>query len=83
MRIPEIREELLAMSHRLALLAEETKRRPSLPRAKKESLPLTPPLIQKIRGYKLRYPHVSQKHMANVFKTNAGRISEALRGKRK
>jgi hypothetical protein len=65
----------------LVELADELKRR-SGSRAAPTSTTMTPELAQEIRDYVKMHPGLSQQAVAEKFKVNHGRVSEALRGKR-
>lgn len=89
MRIPEIREELAAITEllgeltaRMEVLTAEMVRRSPVKRAKPTSNPMNPTLAKSIRAYVKANPKASQKDVANVFNVNPGRVSEVLRGKR-
>lgn len=84
--IPEVRVRLheLADQHglpELHELAEATRRRPAVRRAQPQSRPMTPELGAEIRAYAAGHPRATLGRIAQVFDTNAGRVSEALRGR--
>lgn len=84
----EIRDELIALSHehgipRLAELAEATKRRSPKSKAPTKSATMTPEMAAEIRAVKKANPSLSQMEIARQFNVNPGRVSEALRGKKK
>jgi hypothetical protein len=95
MIIPEVRTELLKIADqlndigltkvasRLIHLESELYRRKRLVRTAKKSKTITPLLKQQIRLYKQKHPDLSEQEIGVIFKVNAGRVSEALIGKRK
>lgn len=62
-------------------LAEDTKRRPYIRKAKKV-LFTSSTRLEDIREWASAFPEASYQDMAQEFKTTTGRVSEALRGKR-
>ena len=85
--IPEIRTRLiyLAQEHaipELAVLAQELRRRPYIRKAQPKFRPLTPELKERIKEHAGLFPDLSYQEIANHFRTNIGRVSEVLRGKR-
>ncbi len=87
MRIPEIQAELNRLSvelniPRLAELAVELRRRKAY-RAPNSSVRMSPILAKQIRDFARQNPDMTQSDMAVLFNVNPGRVSEALRGKRK
>ena len=82
MRIPEIRDELSEIASRLAVLVKELERRRGQ-RAPRNSTPMTDKLAVAIRAYKRANPDATQVDIGRRFNINQGRVSEALRGKRK
>lgn len=86
--IPELREELRVLSHRLGVprlaeIAAELKRRPAQAAGRVTSTPMTPALRAQIRAYALANPALTQVEVARVFNVNPGRVSEAVSGRRK
>lgn len=91
--IPEIREEMVAIAQtieaahpdearRLRFLSEETKRRHHGRRASTKHAPLEEGARDAIRQYAVEHPEAHLQDIAVLFGTNAGRVSEALHGKR-
>ena len=85
--IPEIRTRLheLAREHglpELHALADETKRRHHGRRAPVRHPPLTPEQVEALKTYASANPRAHLQDIAVRFRTNAGRVSEALHGKR-
>lgn len=85
MRIPEIRDRLheLADEHgigELHELAEETRRRSPLRRAKPRWPRLSDEVKQQVREAFAADPNAGVRDLANRFNTSIGRISEAVRG---
>ena len=85
--IPEIRERLCQISAALIDLAkevedlaEETRRRSPVRRARREHAPLTQAQIMEVRRLRGLTPPVSQTRIAKMLGTNIGRVSEAERG---
>jgi hypothetical protein len=94
MRVPEvaarmrniaedIRGQFPPIAEELAALADELKRRPRSIRSAITSVHITPKLLNEIRQYAEDNPHFSHQAIARKFNVNPGRVSEALRGKRK
>jgi hypothetical protein len=90
MRIPEIQDRLRELasifetSHReVCWLVDELSRRPAVRRAPRTSEPMTPELKAKIRAYAHANPRLGYMEIAAVFNVSLGRVSEAIRGKRK
>lgn len=93
--IPEIREEMLELSNeaetltkrlrviakRIAVLAEETKRR-TYDRAPVTSQRITEDVKRSVRIYANQHPTASHQEIAEAHNINIGRISEILHGKR-
>lgn len=93
--IPEIREEMLELSHeaeaitkrlkviakRIAVLAEETRRR-SYDRAPNTSKRITEDVKRSVRIHANQHPNASHQEIAEAHNVNIGRISEILHGKR-
>lgn len=85
--IPEIRSRLheLAREHgisELHQLAEETKRRRAVRRAPVRHPPLSDDQLDALKAYARANPQAHLQDIAVRFRTNAGRVSEALHGKR-
>ena len=92
--IPRIREQLHAIADRctdlsiaaeLHMLADETRRKPSKrPRVPVQQHGLSPETKRAVRAFAAdpANRHVGIMEMAVIFKTNHGRISEAISGKR-
>lgn len=92
--IPELRARLIDLAglvaqggmdeiaEEICQIAEETRRRSSGRRAPSKSRRLSPELARAIRSYAMRHPHLSQQEIGNFFGLNAGRVSEAISGKR-
>lgn len=88
MRLPQVAKRLTELSEELdcpelANLASEIGRRPSGGRAPATSQSMTPALAKKIKQIKAANPDLSQAKIANMLNINPGRVSEALKGKRK
>lgn len=91
--IPEVREELeqilriceMPMLARVVVEAaiRDLKRRPPVRKAKPKSAHAGPALRAAIRGFAKKHPGLSQLEIARRFNVNPGRVSEAIRGKRK
>lgn len=87
MRVPDIQVRLreLAVSlccSELDRLADQLNRRNSGRRSPAASVPMTSELAAAIRAYAVAHPGVSQATIAEFFKVNQGRVSEAINGKR-
>lgn len=92
--IPQLRDRLIEIAKdlyqsglndvadELQQIAEETKRRFGGRKAKPRFAKLTPEKAAEIRAIAQRYPSASHQQLANWCKTNPGRVSEALTGKR-
>ncbi|GEO40962.1 hypothetical protein SAE02_51100 [Skermanella aerolata] len=81
--IPEIRERMreIADEHGIAELgelADEMYRNPPVRRAPTSSPSLTPELAEEIRQFAAANPTMSQQDIANHFRVNHGRVSEAM-----
>lgn len=92
MTIPEVRAALAELIEcfdvdrktraRLDNLVEQLCRRPAVTRAPVTSRPTSPLLRAAIRAFHAAHPDATQHAIATVFHVNAGRVSEALAGKR-
>lgn len=91
--IPMVRDELTGIAdaldsdmplvaQRIRYLVEQMKRRTATRRAPVRHEPLTETQKEAIRQYALTHPEMHQQDIAELFGTNSGRVSEALRGKR-
>lgn len=85
MKIPEIRDRLhaLADEHGIAELhdlAEETRRRPPIRRARARWPRLTDDQKQAVRDTFAARPELGVRELADIFSTSIGRVSEAIRG---
>lgn len=83
--IPQIRERLYELAEEygfeeLRTLADETKRRSPVRRARTKHAPLTGEVKAAILAYAEAHPDAHQQDIALHFKTNAGRVSETLAG---
>jgi hypothetical protein len=83
MRLPEVRKRLYALAKELRRLANETKRRKPLHRAKPRARKMTPNLRRQIRRFVAYNPDMSNRQIGRIFKVDGGRVSEAKRGFRK
>ena len=84
----QVRARLYALAEEhgipeLHLLAERTKRRFNGRASRKVSDTVTPETEAAIRAYRAAYPDRALHQIARVFSVNQGRVSEALRGKRR
>jgi hypothetical protein len=85
--IPDIRRRLHELAKELgcpelALLAEETKRRPPVRMAPKRAFHITEELAAGVREYAVRHPMAHMRAIGQRFKIDQGRVSEILAGKR-
>lgn len=85
MTIPEIRDRLhaLADEHGIAELhdlAEETRRRSPLRRARARWPRLTDAQKAMVRATFDARPDLGVRDLANIYRTSIGRVSEAIRG---
>lgn len=83
--IPAIRKRLyeLADEHKideLRDLASEMHRNSPIKKAMATSTPMNPALANNIRLYARQNPDLSQRHIAEHFNVNPGRVSESLNG---
>lgn len=83
MTIPEVRQRLYALAERLGCdelrtLADATFRRSPVRRAAPRHRPLTPELAEAIRQYAAARPGAHLSDIAQAFRVNPGRVSEAL-----
>jgi hypothetical protein len=69
----ELQETVLPLLHR-------TRTKPRV--ARREAAPVDAQVAQLIRDYAAIYPAASTLHIAKVFSTNPGRVSEAIAGLR-
>lgn len=81
--IPEIRARLHVLADQLGCqelheLAEATRRNPPVKRAPRRSRPMHRKIGDAIRAYAAANPNASNQAIGEVFKVNAGRVSEAL-----
>lgn len=81
--IPEIRKRLHVLADELDCpelheLAEATRRNPPVRKAPARSRPMHRKVGEAIRAYADANPRTSYQAIAEVFKVNAGRVSEAL-----
>ena len=88
MLLPEIQDELrkLAVLYgipRLAELASYMSRRRPKRRAPQSSASMTPQLRAEIRTMYFSDPDITQADVAKHFNVHPGRVSEAIRGKRR
>jgi hypothetical protein len=83
MRLPEVAARLEELGKEISQLSKMIARRKPTRIAKPISASMTPELIRDIRKYARANPKLSQLQIANHFNVNPGRVSEALRGKRK
>jgi|KBSMisStandDraft_5_1062788.scaffolds.fasta_scaffold4476942_1 hypothetical protein len=96
MTIPEVRRELMKLvaelmqypytrpfADRLRKLEKELYRRRGNPVTRIRSRAYTPELKRQLRDYKRAHPHLSMQQIANRFKTNSGRVTDATLGRRK
>jgi hypothetical protein len=83
MRIPEIVQHLDAIAVRLRYLAVQLKRRSPIKRAPNRSARFTKALAARIRRYVRRYPTMSNAAIGRHFNVDGGRVTDAMRGKRK
>jgi hypothetical protein len=87
MRIPEIADQLRVWAEEwgrpeLIGAADELRRRPSGPRPRTVSQPMTEDLAETIRSLKSANPRMTQIEIARKLVINQGRVSEVLKGKR-
>jgi len=88
MTMEQVRARLYALAEEhgipeLHLLAEQTRRRYNGRTTPKVSDTVTPETEAAIRAYHAAYPDKALHQVARVFQVNQGRVSEALRGKRR
>ena len=95
MIIPEVRRELLEVAkelgqagqvwaaRRIRQLELELYRRRRMPVTPVKSRPSTPEVRAKIRVFKRQHPDASLQEIADRFRVNSARVSEALIGKRR
>jgi hypothetical protein len=71
------------LSERLVSVLHDLHRRPLVkPRAPVSSLVVDAKVAENLRRFAWRNPDLSQQAIGELFRTNAGRVSEALRGER-
>jgi hypothetical protein len=83
MRIPEVAKHMVAIARELRVLARQLKRRPPIKRAPNRSARFTKALAARIRRYVRRYPTMSNAAIGRHFNVDGGRVTDAMRGKRK
>jgi hypothetical protein len=96
MTIPQVRVALLKLARemyqypytrpfaiRLRELEKQLYRRRGNPVTRVRSRAYTPQLKRQLRDYKRAHPHLSMQQIANRFKTNSGRVTDATLGRRK
>lgn len=91
MRIPEVRSRLREIARhlpdrearQLRWLIGELKRRPRVRRAPVQSKRMTPVLQARLRRFAATHVEWSYQRIGAHFGVNAGRVSEALAGKRR
>lgn len=81
--IPEVRERLREIADERGIeelheLADEMYRKSAKKRAPVRSPKLTPEMAEEIRRYAADHPDAHQQDIAEHFRVNHGRISEAL-----
>lgn len=88
--IPDIRRDMHSLADVLTMkgepeaarklheLAEATRRRPALKRAKPTRKSLTSELAKNIRAYALQNSHLSNRVIGERFGVDGGRVSEAM-----
>lgn len=81
--IPEIRIRLIELADEhgideLRELAAEMHRTRAIKISKPTSTPVTPEIAEKIRDFAAKNPHLQQRHIADHFNVNSGRVSESL-----
>jgi hypothetical protein len=79
----DIQDHHAKLASELLSLADELKRRPVDVRRVVTSARITPQLTDQIREPAEVNPRLSYQAIAKKFNVNPGRVSEALRGKRK
>jgi hypothetical protein len=83
MRLPEVAARMAELAKEISQLSQMIARRKPVNRADPTSTPMSPQLAKQIRDYVKANPKLSQVKVGQKFGVNQGRVSEALRGKRK
>lgn len=81
--IPEIRARLYVLADELKIdelrdLASEMHRNSPIKKARPTSATTTPELAENIRIFARKNPDLQQRHIAEHFNVNPGRVSESL-----
>lgn len=91
--IPEIRERIVDIAQQVGLLfpdvarelralAEETKRRPPVRKAKPRARGITDEVRDRVRAFAANHPSMSMREIGQRHDIDQGRVSEILAGKR-
>lgn len=83
MTIPECRDELRAVIRKLREIERNMYRRPAARRARREHDVMTAALARRIRAFAKEHPRMSYRRIGERFNVGIGRVSEAIRGRRK
>lgn len=83
MRLKEVQLRIDTIINELTVLRQEISRRKPVRRAPPSSTPMTPKLEVQIRAFARANPTWSFAKIGEHFNVNGGRVSEAVRGKRK
>ena len=83
MRLPDVAARLTELAVEIAMLSEQIKRRRRVKVAPPAARRMTKELAAQIRQYAKEHPTWTQMQIAKKFGVNPGRVSEAIRGKRK
>lgn len=81
--LEDIRDDLYDIMWRVdGALKKLYREKPSKPKTPPSAVTIGELEAQEIRAYAKKHPHASHMQIAHQFKTNIGRVSEALNGKR-
>lgn len=83
MRLPEVEARLSQIASEIAELSRHIARRSPMKRAPRASAKVTAELRRQIREFAKTHPDWTQLRIGQKFNVNQGRVSEAMRGKRK
>jgi hypothetical protein len=83
MRLPEVAARLEELGKEISQLSKMIARRKPIRKAEPTSTPMSPDLARDIRAFARQHPTMSQLKIGQKFGVNQGRVSEALRGKRR
>jgi len=78
--IPQIRKRLTEIAGEITALAEETKRRPAIRRARANQAPITSIVRRQVRALVKQYPDMPMREIGRRVGIDQGRVSEIVHG---